>query len=114
LSPLTVPVSVTGSHNLGEQIDYAVTNLAQDLATLHPVKVYSADNTTFLGVGKYATAFGSGISSSSQFGTGANGNLTVPLGQTVYTDSVRAALGGNNVAGQPTVIVASTAGFAAG
>src|SRR5205807_1788389 len=78
------PLTVNGTHTQGEQYDDTST-ITPDPQSLHPVKVYSSDNTTLLGVGKYATAFGSGTASSDQFGTGRDGDLTVPLGQTVLT-----------------------------
>ena len=48
------------------------------------------------------------------FGDGSDGDLTVASGETRYADDIRTALSGNAPAGQRTIPVASTSGFAAG
>lgn len=55
LRPLDVPVTVTGSHSQGEWVDFTH-SLGPDAASLQPVKVYSSDYVTLLGIGKYNLA----------------------------------------------------------
>jgi hypothetical protein len=72
LRPLDWPVTVTGNRNQGEWVEFTHT-LGPAPQTLHPVKVFSQDYSTYYGVGKYATQFGSGTASFDMFGDGRDG-----------------------------------------
>ncbi|RIK47709.1 MAG: hypothetical protein DCC57_13975 [Chloroflexi bacterium] len=62
MRPLDVPVTVQGPKSQGEWVTFSHT-LGPGPQSLHPVKVYSADYTSFKGAGKYATAFSQGPAS---------------------------------------------------
>jgi len=71
-TPLDVTVALTGSHSAGEWVTFTH-DLGPDPQHLQPVKVYSQDGATLLGVGKYATNFGQGTASADMFGDGRDG-----------------------------------------
>jgi hypothetical protein len=52
--------------------------------------------------------------STSVWGTGADGDLTVSAGQTIYTDNTRSALSTTAASGQPSLTLSSASGFAVG
>ncbi|MBM3149172.1 MAG: LamG domain-containing protein, partial [Chloroflexi bacterium] len=56
--PLDWPAAISG--NQGDWVEFTHT-LGPEPQTLHPVKVYSQDYSSLKGIGKYATAFGSGL-----------------------------------------------------
>ncbi|MFN8489981.1 MAG: CARDB domain-containing protein [Caldilineaceae bacterium] len=115
--PLDVPVTVTGSHSQGEW--YNFTNpLGPDPQSLHPVKVYSQDNATLFGVGKYATNFGQGTASADIFGDGRDGDIAVSAGQTSYVPTWMpfngSPLSANAAAGQSVIPLIRTSDFEVG
>ena len=71
--PLDFAVTVPGSHNQGEWIDFIHNLGPEPLQNLHPVKVYNQDYGTLYGVGKYAGAIGQGSATYDMFGNGRDG-----------------------------------------
>lgn len=69
--PLDWPAAFA-SGTKGQWVEFTHT-LGPDPQTLHPVKVYSQDYVALWGVGKYATAFGSGTAPYDMFGDGRDG-----------------------------------------
>jgi hypothetical protein len=109
--PLDKTVRVYGNVPQFTPVDFTH-GIQPDTATIEPCKVYAADGTTLKGVGKYCTDFNAGTVSAQVFGTGADGALTVTGSQTI--NNTRTALSTTSNAGQPTLNVASTSGFAVG
>ena len=70
--PLDLAVTIPGSHNQGEWVEFAA-DLGADPQSLHPVKVYDQDYSQLFGVGKYVTDFGQGTGSADMFGDGRDG-----------------------------------------
>ena len=110
IRPLDWLATITGTHNAGEWVTYTH-NLGPNPQTLHPLKVYSQDYTTFWGVGKYATDFGQGTASANMFGNGSDGDLLVTAAQTHYTDDVREILTTIANVGQDQINVADGSVF---
>ncbi len=111
--PLDVAVEVTGIHGMGEAWQYDH-SLGPDAQSLHPVRVYSHDYAVQHGVGKYGTAASNLTWSYGEFGDGNMGDLTVPPGDTVYTDEWRTAINGASLAGQKAVTVNNASGLNVG
>ncbi|MGB3061159.1 MAG: hypothetical protein WBE17_15605 [Anaerolineae bacterium] len=111
--PLDIALAIPGNHNVHEWVEFTHT-LGPEPQTLHPVKVYSENYGTMWGIGKYAMAYSGGTASYELFGDGRDGDLVVASGQTAYVDDVRTHVLGNAPAGQNTISVANTAGFAVG
>lgn len=107
--PLDVPVTVQGPKSQGEWVTFNHT-LGPDPQSLHPVKVYNADYSSFKGAGKYATAFSAGTASYDMFGDGRDGDLLVTSGQTVTINDVRVSVSASGTTASP----ANSNGFAAG
>ena len=76
-----------------------------------PVRTYTAGSDGFVAKLNFSNGQTTPFS---VFGTGADGNLTVPAGQTIYTDDTRSAVSINASSGQPNISVVSTSGFAIG
>ncbi len=55
-----------------------------------------------------------GITAATPNGTGADGNLQVPAGQTIYTDNTRTTIPTSALTGQQSIFVTTTQGFAGG
>jgi hypothetical protein len=113
IRPLDWRLNVTGTHNAGEWVAYTHT-LGPNPQTLHPVKVYSQDYATLMGVGKYATDFGQGTASYDMFGDGRDGAWTIssnttfsPIDSSCYGTSgsyTLMATNGSFAAGQKILI----------
>ncbi len=108
LHPLDVPVTLDGGTQ-GVWVDYTHT-LGPDPTTLHPVKVFSADYSSLMGIGKYAVDFGPSMVASDVFGDGRDGDLIVSAGQTVVLNLTRATVSASGTAASP----ASSDGFVVG
>ena len=113
IRPLDRAVEGVGDHSQGEWVEFThIWGPVPEI--LHPVKVYSQDDSTLHGVGKYATSFGPRTVAFDMFGSGQDGDLLIGTGQTVYTDDTRAALNATANSGQKNLTVANTSGFAVG
>lgn len=109
-TPLDVTVALTGSHSAGEWVAFTH-DLGPDPQHLQPVKVYSQNGGTLLGVGKYATDFGQGTASADMFGDGRDGDLMLKQGETYYIDNVRTSVMATAFSGQKLLPVENTSGF---
>lgn len=106
-------VFVPGPHNQNDVVTFSHT-LADDPARMFPLYLYSEDGATLKGVGEYGVDFSGQTAPFGVFGTGADGDLTVASGQTVYTDDTRSAVSATASSGQANISLSSSAGFAAG
>lgn len=109
-TPLDVTVALTGSHSAGEWVTFTH-DLGPEPQHLQPVKVYSQNGDTLLGVGKYATDFGQGTASANMFGDGRDGDLTLNQGETYYIDNARTSVVATAFSGQNLLPVENTIGF---
>lgn len=84
--------------------------LQPDTVSIQPCRVLDSTGTTLKGVGRYCADFNSGTASAQVFGSGADGPLSVTGIQMV--NNTRSALSATSSAGQLTLSVSSTSGFA--
>jgi hypothetical protein len=109
--PVDEIVTVTDGTQ-GQWVTYPVDNVPElDMGSLHPVRLLSEDGNTLYGVGRYAV--GEGEPTYMNLGTGAQGDLLVATGQTVYADNLRSSLTVSAASGQDLVQTGSAA-FEAG
>ena len=106
-------VSVPGPRNVNEAITFTHT-ISDAAARMHPLYLYTEDGATLKGVGEFGVDFTGQTASFGIFGTGADGDLLVGAGQTIYVDDFRRALSATSLGGQNTVSVADTSGFNTG
>jgi thermitase len=106
-------VYVPGPHNQNDIVNFTHT-LADDPSRMFPLYLYNEDGTTLKGVGEYGIDFSGQTAPFGVFGTGADGDLTVTTGQTIYTDNTRSAVSSTANSGQTNITLSSASGFAAG
>lgn len=111
--PLTKRVRVYDDVNQYATADFSH-NITPDAASIEPCLIYGSNGTTLKGVGKYCADFGGATLPYQVFGEGADNDLDVSPGQTAYTDNTRSYVSANAPAGQPSVSIASSAGFNVG
>ena len=106
-------VYVPGPHSQNDLVTFSHT-LADDPSRMFPLYLYSEDGSALKGVGEYGVDFSGTTAPFGVFGTGADGDLTVTNGQTIYTDNTRSALAATANSGQSNLALASSSGFANG
>jgi hypothetical protein len=107
-------VWIPGDHDQNEQIEFPHL-IDTDPAEVEPLYVYDEGRGTLLGSGEVLPAgLTGGTLSTTVFGDGSDGDLTVSSGQTKYVDNVRTQMTSTANAGQKNVSVASTSGFPVG
>ncbi len=106
-------VYVAGPHSQNDLVTFTH-SLADDPTRMFPLYLYNEAGTTLKGVGEYGVDFSGQSAPFGVFGTGADGDLTVTSGQTVYTDNTRSALASTANSGQLNLTLSNAAGFAAG
>ncbi|RJP53338.1 MAG: hypothetical protein C4586_01555 [Anaerolineaceae bacterium] len=106
-------VYVAGPHNQNDIVNFTHT-LADDPSRMFPLYMYNEAGTTLKGVGEYGVDFSGQTAPFGVFGTGADGDLTVTTGQTIYTDNTRSAVSSTANSMQPNIALSSGTGFAAG
>jgi hypothetical protein len=108
LRPLDWEQYFSGSHNAGEQYDFAH-SLLPDPESLHPCKLLNESGSSILGVGKYCSEFDSEVMSYSIFGDGSEGNFSGG-----DPNTVRTSLSSQANSNQPTIIVSNSTGISNG
>lgn len=97
--PLYLDVAIPGEHSQGEWVSFAQ-NIGADPENLHPLYVYSQSE-DLLGVGKYATAFSTGMAAYDIFGDGRDGDLTVNSNQTTVINQTRVSVSASDIFASP-------------
>jgi hypothetical protein len=106
-------VYVPGPHNQNDIVNFTHT-LADDPSRMFPLYLYNESGTTLKGIGEYGVDFSGQTAPFGVFGTGADGDLTVTSGQTIYTDNTRSAVSATANSAQPNISLSSGTEFVAG
>ena len=106
-------VFVPGPHAQNDTVTFTQT-LTDDPLRMYPLYLFDEAGTTLKGVGEFGVDFSGQSAPFGVFGTGADGDLTVTSGQTIYTDNTRSALASTASSGQLNLTLSSASGFVAG
>lgn len=103
---------IRGSHASADIITLEHT-VADEAARMHPLYLYSANESKLHGLGEFGQDFADEFVFD-DFGDGSDGDLFVNAGETVYLDAIRTSIDVTASSGQLTVAVSNASGLSAG